>query len=58
MTDEKEYEDVPNYVIVQWEGENPPRVRMPPKWLKKIRAKRHDTFKVSFELLHRHESEE
>ena len=58
MAEEKENEDVPNYVIVQWEGKNPPRVHIPPKWLKKMKAKRHDTFKISFELLHRHESEE
>lgn len=58
MIKKMENEDVLNYLIVQWEGKNPPRVNIPSKWLKKIKAKRHDTFKISFELIHRHESEE
>lgn len=58
MTEEKEYEAVPNYIIVQWEGKNPPRALIPSKWLKKVNAKRYDTFKISFELIQRHESED
>lgn len=58
MSKDQEKKEVPDYVIVQWTGKNPPRIHTPPEWIKKVKAKKYDTFKVTFEVILRHDEEE
>jgi hypothetical protein len=39
MTEKKNKEKVPNYIIIQWEGKDPPRVNMPKRWVKQEKRK-------------------
>lgn len=55
MTEKKNKDKVPNYITIQWTGEQPPRIHIPAKWIKQAKGKRYDTFKVSFEIIHRHD---
>lgn len=55
MTEKKNKDKVPNYITIQWTGEQPPRIHIPAKWIKQAKGKRFDTFKVSFEIIHRHD---
>ena len=57
MTDEKK-EKVPNYVIVQWTGDKPPRVQPPEAWVEQEGVKKYDTIKYSFEVILKHEDTE
>jgi hypothetical protein len=53
MTD-KEKKKVPNYVISQWTGDNPPRVQPPEAWIEQEGVTKYDTIKFSFEVVLRH----
>lgn len=58
MTEKKNKEKVPNYIVIQWTGESPPRIHIPAKWIKQKKGKRYDTFKVTFEILDRHDEDD